>query len=525
MRRYLCVYLPMWPFELISAKKRKLGSSTGNPPVVLSTALNNQPVVAHCCLRARQAGIKPGISLTLARAMLPEAQVHEYAPAYDCRALLKLSRWMLRFAPLIALDEEVRVFLDHPTGPPPLPLHYSVSLDITGTERCHNGEEALVRRVIEGLTAKGFFARTAIADTIAGAWALAHFSASRSSIVQGFTEQIGELSLRALRLTEETCRMLHELGMRTLYDVLALPRSSLGVRFGPELPARIEALCGSKSEPFHALTFASPHCITERFDVPLTSHAQLLHVCMQILEHLVKKLLVAKEYAGLFIISMESLNMENTVELIRKEVSLYAARSSLEHIRSILLPVIESIHSAQGIRAVSIKAARTERASPEQADFLHGAQRRLKEEGDDLLNLLLTQLGAKQVSTVRFSPSYVPERSFAYIPLGSKKQREEEGGEVHEGRPPYLFESPEPLSVLSMLPDSPPSRLTWDGVELRILKGIGPEKICAEWWRDESLPAVERERDYFRVQDETGRWLWLFRARSSMQWFVQGMWV
>ena len=78
--------------------------------------------------------------------------------------------------------------------------------------------------------------------------------------------------------------------------------------------------------------------------------------------------------------------------------------------------------------------------------------------------------------------------------------------------------------------------MRWQGQDLRIVTGIGPERIGKEWWREpraqaraaptednESGPRSTFFRDYFRVQDHTGRWLWVFRAES--RWFVHGFWA
>ena len=44
--------------------------------------------------------------------------------------------------------------------------------------------------------------------------------------------------------------------------------------------------------------------------------------------------------------------------------------------------------------------------------------------------------------------------------------------------------------------------------------------LLLPWWTDEESAA----RDYFRVQDAGGRWLWLFRSSNSGDWFVHGEW-
>jgi hypothetical protein len=32
-------------------------------------------------------------------------------------------------------------------------------------------------------------------------------------------------------------------------------------------------------------------------------------------------------------------------------------------------------------------------------------------------------------------------------------------------------------------------------------------------------------RDYFKVQDEQGRWLWIYRVLEQGCWFVHGLWA
>ena len=80
--------------------------------------------------------------------------------------------------------------------------------------------------------------------------------------------------------------------------------------------------------------------------------------------------------------------------------------------------------------------------------------------------------------------------------------------------------------MLAELPDRPPARFTWRGTTHRVVRGDGPERVFGEWWK---RPA-ERElcRDYFRVEDDTGRRFWLFRhgdgqraETGDLSWYLQ----
>jgi protein ImuB len=75
-----------------------------------------------------------------------------------------------------------------------------------------------------------------------------------------------------------------------------------------------------------------------------------------------------------------------------------------------------------------------------------------------------------------------------------------------------------------MLPDKPPSRIQWRGKHLSIISGTGPERIAPEWWRTHLHNDSFVGRDYFTIQDDAGRWLWVFRETRTQRWFVHGVW-
>lgn len=92
-------------------------------------------------------------------------------------------------------------------------------------------------------------------------------------------------------------------------------------------------------------------------------------------------------------------------------------------------------------------------------------------------------------------------------------------------RPTFLFEVPEPLRVLALMPDGPPRRIHWRGQEYAIVQGLGPERVHLPWWSSEKSH-THSGRDYFALRDELGRWLWVFRAHDEIQgWFLAGVWA
>ena len=76
-------------------------------------------------------------------------------------------------------------------------------------------------------------------------------------------------------------------------------------------------------------------------------------------------------------------------------------------------------------------------------------------------------------------------------------------------------------------PEGPPARFTWRRVTFRVTRFAGPERIGPEWWR--ARPG-SRMRDYFRIEDQQGMRLWLYREGllgdgrgAAPRWFVHGV--
>jgi protein ImuB len=94
-------------------------------------------------------------------------------------------------------------------------------------------------------------------------------------------------------------------------------------------------------------------------------------------------------------------------------------------------------------------------------------------------------------------------------------------------RPLLLLAPPEPVKVIAAVPDGPPMHFTWRRAGHRVTKADGPERIEAEWWRAPQKPGPAR--DYYLVEDETGRRYWLFRqglyreADMPPTWFIHGL--
>jgi protein ImuB len=124
--------------------------------------------------------------------------------------------------------------------------------------------------------------------------------------------------------------------------------------------------------------------------------------------------------------------------------------------------------------------------------------------------------------------SHVPERAGRLMPLADGARGDGSPSFYRDlpVRPLRLLAHPEPVEAMAEVPDGPPLSFRWRRIQVRVTRAEGPERIAAEWWIDgEAAPT----RDYFRIEDESGRRYWLYREGlyernpGHPRWFIQGV--
>ena len=188
----------------------------------------------------------------------------------------------------------------------------------------------------------------------------------------------------------------------------------------------------------------------------------------------------------------------------------------------LLCDKIPSIAPGFGIEIMTLSATIAEPLAARQTSTLAPEAPDLS----GLIDILANRVGAQAI--YRFAPvdSDVPERSSRRIPALAEDSGA--GWPHHWPRPSRLLPRPEAIDTMALLPDQPPVWIVWRGVRRRIARADGPERIFGEWWtREAERIAV---RDYFRVEDDAGERLWIFRAgdgedaaTGSHRWFLHGI--
>lgn len=494
---------------------------------MLTRPLAGQQSIVYLNRTAKRSGIKEGISLATAKALIPGLRHSEWDPAGASRMLLRLIPLVYRFSPFCAPDNEVIRFLDglksgSSSVDTPSQLQYGFIFDVTATIRYHKGEDALLEKIIKSFARYGIAARAAIAPSIGAAWGLARFYPLRSCAIADISAPATELPVRALRIPQSTVNALQQLGIFSIAQLLAVPRRALMTRFGSELTVRVQQFCGELEEAVQWQKPVKPLRARAVFNQPIASRSDLQSCVLKLLGNITARLGSQKKRAQLFTVNIKAKDPQGGAVILKRELSLYSAQSSCSAIQGVLAPLIEALPPMQLVDEVTLTASALTPIIEEQvACFAEERSAQIAARQDEsLLNSLSGRLGEGQITQIQLLPSWLPERSFRHSPLGRKHTVEPLQLPVID-RPSRLLRRPEKVSVVAALPDSAPAQITWHGERMRIIDGEGPERIAPEWWREQP----DQEREYFKVQSEDGRWLWLFRTCGSHEWYVHGMWL
>jgi protein ImuB len=533
MDRYLSIYFPHWSIEQYRFRKKELSTT----PILLTHVQKGQAVVLRMSAEAAKQGVSPGMVLPLALARCPQAQSFAFDPQADFQALYRLALQCIQFTPLIMVDPEyVNAYRQRHKTPTLLyeltPLHTGIILDLKGVLRTHGGELAFYKKFSTFLVQSKATFTLGNSFSLGAAWGLARFHTTfRKTDLLTPQTALKALPLQALRLPSATTLRLEKVGIQRIGQLLTFPRETLNLRFGEIVLTQLDKFFGKIPEPIPIYNYITPLKATQHFDPPLWKREAVVMGACLVLKKLCKRL--AREALEVRALLLEFFGYAENGSYFQRmqEVALFSATLQSEHLQRLIEPIVAELNFPGDVEAITITALSKERA--------HALQRTLKATPDstdeahtqsaykELMNNLVTRLGREKIQKLVTQASYTPECSAAFASEYTQQQNRTPlpTGLKNADRPSVLFQPPTPARAICMLPDLPPAKLWWKEEELRIVTGVGPERIGLEWWHaTQTSASAPSQRDYFKLQDHTGRWLWVYRCNKTQAWFVQGVW-
>lgn len=454
----------------------------------LSVAAANPP--------ARAAGILPGLTLSAARACLPDLAAEPIDRAGDAAALRRLVLWLTRWAPLAAVDG-----ID------------GALLEVTGAAHLFGGESALMGDVSRRLDAAGIAHRLGLGPTPGAAWALAHTAPAQLTRLDAQPEHgLADLPVAGLRLSAEALDLLRRFGLTRIGQLVTIDRRALARRFPGRAAAeavltRLDQALGRRDEPFAPLRPPPEHGVRLPCPEPLIGRDGLEAGLTDLLARLGADLAAAG--VGARCLRLTAWRADGTVATL----DVRAARPARDpaHFERLFRERLGEIDPGHGIDLLTLAADTT---APMQAAPRPLARDPAGGAGDaaDLAALadrIGARLGANAVRVSLPARRHRPDLAERLAPFDGTLPDWPAPPHMAGPRPPRMLERPEPVTVLAAVPDGPPLRFVWRRVLRQVVRAEGPERIAPEWWDPDA--DAPRARDFYRVEDAAGRRYWLCR--------------
>jgi protein ImuB len=481
-------------------------------------------------------------------------------------------------------------------------------LDLTGCDRLAGGIAGIVKDIASSLRRFGVPAMLALAPTPGAAWAMASLplpggeraglrgetthgdrrgfvrvrtinacqpdrailrTASPSSPLRGegaIHRAIAGISVNGLRLSDDTLAILHHLGLRTIGQLLAMPREELNDRLGPSVVLRLDQALGRRPELLVPLPYEPPIETKVDFDAAIESLEMIWYVLRKLLDRIVAELHRRGRGARQIDLTCKpSYSAWTGCKLTHKTVKLSRPSRDPVQIFNLLRCATENLEAGEGFWAMKLAVPVHEAVSPEQIALLQGEEYAGQIELNRLVERLCVRIGEPAIVQPQSQDSYVPERGWRLSPYHGPPARA--GGvqtskavrftfprgsrtgqrpvvqtrslehvldppmvQSPRTRPMHLLPTPVEIRVIAEPSDESegrPSQFTHEGRVHRVTHAVGPERIAGEWWRGHY-----KTRDYYDVEDATGERFWIFRVirrepceggeRLSARWYVHG---
>lgn len=472
---WLAVYLPRLSLD---ALLRGLERST--PQAVVESSAGVARIHAVDA-RAVEVGIRAGMTLAAAWAMLPQLEIHERNENREQQLLARLAGWSHAFTPTVCCDRQ------------------ALLLEVRGSLSLFNGAAGLQERVRKGVHALGFEMKTAMAPTPRAALWLAR--AGREIQIEQLAAlpgTIGELPLAVTGFDTELLERFNGIGARRVRDVLRLPRDGFARRYSARILRELDQALGRAADVRRSLPL--PKKFSARIELlhEIQDAERLLYPVRQLLHELDGYLQATQQGVSRLQLRLQHRDKSFTDVTI----GFAEATRDARRLRDLTEQKFENLVLPSAVLHVELHAREmSDLAGRDRALF---AEQNEDDNWPQLVERLRIRLGNDAVSGIEQQFDHRPERAWRFVAPGTALETS-----GIRGRPHWLLEQPQILRMRKGMP-------CCADIPVEILQG--PERIETGWW-DEADVA----RDYYTARDKHGRYLWICREVKSRQWWLQGI--
>jgi protein ImuB len=485
---WIGAHLPWLPVEA-------LGPPAESPRAIVELQGQTQFVVA-VCERAEHWGVRPGMSLAAALALVPHLETRSRDLQREKQLLERLAAQAQRFTPRVSLV------------PPD-----ALVLEVKGSLHLFGGTEGLCRALENECRAAGVQPRLSLAPV-----PLAALAAARSGKTFVITQPahlvgpVSALSLVTLRWPSEVLQRLRQIGVYTIGEALRLPRAGFARRFGKAQLAMLDRLTGRDADLRASFRMRERFRRRHELLYELEHHAAILGT-LEPLVHELGEFLKARQCG---ITRLDCLLQHRHAPVTRCVLKLAAPAASATHLVKLLGERLAVLTLPEPVRAFELRSGWLVSRAPAAESLWqpgeHGGG--ANPESAELIEHLRARLGHEAVYGTQVLASHRPESAWVATDPGNLRvpvpgRPAIEGFPSAFRRPIWLVLVPKRLRERDGLPRRRGA--------LQLLSG--PERIETAWWDGGDIA-----RDYYVARDIHGVRLWIFRERTAPhRWFLHGV--
>ena len=460
------------PQGALQAALRLLPAMAPATPLALHDTVSGRARVIEINRAARGLGVHPGQALADALAIAPDLESLPRDRKAEARLLEELALVAYRYSHQVAITGD------------------GVVLETGGSRRLHGDLDAMLDTLADEISAMGLYATLGTAPAPAAACLLAH-TGQHVSEMKTLRETLSGWPIHRLALAPAELHKLDGLGLKSVRDVLALPRFERERRLGRALSRYLDQIHGREQTPLVYWQPPEAFCHLLELPVPTIRSEALLFALNRVLEHLHQWLRVRDR--ALSAIEIELLP-EDRAPKIEFSAGLGQPGFQRDRLLEILRLKLESIRLSSAIESLRVRADSTTEQRPPQADLWTGTN--VNDAWPALIDRLVARTGEDGLCSIAPCPDHRPEKAWKWTAPGTTGT-----GADTPPRPNWLLPEPRPCKA----------------GELRLIDG--PERIEAGWWDGQDC-----RRDYWVAHDERGHRLWVFREYKPRDgWFVHGV--
>ena len=280
--RHACLLVPDLPLRAALRAHPELT----DVPFVVAAGLDARAEVIEASPAAQRAGVRPGGSVTHARAISSDLHVQRMSPALERATRQALLDVALSFSPRAALAKRSCWAFSSEAA---------VLLDATGMQQLYESERHFASALAARSETLGLPGAVALASTRS----VAHIAARQRArtaeplcIVPAGTEAsfLAPLPIDLLDPDDRLGQQLTRFGVHAVHDLLQLPRRALAKRLGPSVLQLVDKVRGESDEP--PLPTPSESLLEEAIDLdhPVDRAEALLFVLNGLLSRLMQRL-------------------------------------------------------------------------------------------------------------------------------------------------------------------------------------------------------------------------------------------